>query len=213
MPEFALHSEMARLTETLFRAPYLLATSRGAFGRRPPRSPRPEGHPRGDRLDRPGALAPRRADLVWLVSDDRVEVAAVGRFKKSPLNRLPDGRGRHPTANVPGDFAAHRGTAAAAATSASIETFDSHAFKSYRREECVRMPEKIARSDPRTPLGRSEMPGAIHPSHLGFQPVQKTPTIHVSLGFIWGIVVQRRCTPARKRRRCANRVDCAMETE
>src|SRR5262249_33047903 len=37
-----------------------------------------------------------------------------------PLCRLPNGRGRHPTANVPGDFAAHRGTAAAAATSASI---------------------------------------------------------------------------------------------
>src|SRR5262249_41355121 len=33
-----------------------------------------------------------------------------------PLRRLPDGRGRHPTANVPGDIAAHRGTAAAAAT-------------------------------------------------------------------------------------------------
>jgi hypothetical protein len=37
-----------------------------------------------------------------------------------PLCRLPDGRGRHRTANVPGDFAAHRGTAAAATTSASM---------------------------------------------------------------------------------------------
>jgi hypothetical protein len=37
-----------------------------------------------------------------------------------PLCRLPNGRGRHPTANVSGDFAAHRGTAAAAATSASV---------------------------------------------------------------------------------------------
>src|SRR6516165_5573107 len=37
-----------------------------------------------------------------------------------PLCRLPNGRGRHPTANVPGDFAAHRGTAAAATTSASV---------------------------------------------------------------------------------------------
>jgi hypothetical protein len=27
-------------------------------------------------------------------------------------------------------------------------------------------------------------------SHLGFQPVQKTPTIHVSSGFIWGIPVE-----------------------
>ena len=37
-----------------------------------------------------------------------------------PLCRLPDGRGRHPTANVPGDFAADRGTTAAATTSASV---------------------------------------------------------------------------------------------
>src|SRR5262249_5107594 len=27
-------------------------------------------------------------------------------------------------------------------------------------------------------------------SHLGFQQVQKTPTIHVSSGFIWGIPVE-----------------------
>jgi hypothetical protein len=33
---------------------------------------------------------------------------------------LPDGRGRHPTANVPGDFAADRGTATAATTSAGV---------------------------------------------------------------------------------------------
>src|SRR5262249_22975402 len=31
-----------------------------------------------------------------------------------PLCRFPNGRGRHPAANVPGDSAAHRGTAAAA---------------------------------------------------------------------------------------------------
>src|SRR5215813_8547482 len=37
-----------------------------------------------------------------------------------PLHHLPDGRGRHRTANVPRDFAAHRGTAAAATTSASV---------------------------------------------------------------------------------------------
>src|SRR5262249_18290145 len=29
--------------------------------------------------------------------------------------------------------------------------------------------------------------GASTLSHLGFQPVQKTPTIHVSSGFIWGV--------------------------
>src|SRR5262245_28747746 len=37
-----------------------------------------------------------------------------------PLCRLPDGRGRHRTANVPRDFAAHRGATAAATTSASV---------------------------------------------------------------------------------------------
>src|SRR5215471_14662069 len=37
-----------------------------------------------------------------------------------PLCYLPDGRGRHRTANVPRDFAAHRGAAAAATTSASV---------------------------------------------------------------------------------------------
>src|SRR5262249_8290420 len=37
-----------------------------------------------------------------------------------PLYRLPDGRGRHRTANVPRDSAAHRGIAAAATTSASV---------------------------------------------------------------------------------------------
>ena len=37
-----------------------------------------------------------------------------------PLCHLPDGRGRHRTANVPRDFAAHRGATAAATTSASV---------------------------------------------------------------------------------------------
>jgi len=40
--------------------------------------------------------------------------------KPRPLYRLPDGRGRHPTTNVPGDFAAYCGAAAAAPTSASM---------------------------------------------------------------------------------------------
>src|SRR5262249_41213696 len=37
-----------------------------------------------------------------------------------PLCRLPNGGGRHRTANVPGDFAADRGATAAATTSASV---------------------------------------------------------------------------------------------
>src|SRR6516162_6182358 len=70
------------------------------------------------------------------------------------------------------------------------EMFDSHAFKSNRRNECVRMPRKTARSGSQIPLGRSGMSEPSTLSHLGFQPVQKTPTIHVSSGFIWGIRTQ-----------------------
>ena len=54
------------------------------------------------------------------------------------------GRGRHRTANVPRDFAAHRGATAAATARASMKRFDCHAFKRNRQEECVQMPVKIA---------------------------------------------------------------------
>ena len=37
-----------------------------------------------------------------------------------PLRRIPDGRGRYPPANVPGDFAAHRGTPATASARAGM---------------------------------------------------------------------------------------------
>ena len=41
---------------------------------------------------------------------------------------LPDGGGRHPTADVPRDFAADCGTTAAATTNASVKARDCHAF-------------------------------------------------------------------------------------
>ena len=62
-----------------------------------------------------------------------------------PLCYLPDGRGRHPTANVPGDFAAHRGTAAAATTSASVRRSMVVRSRPTKPEECVPMSGKIAR--------------------------------------------------------------------
>src|SRR6516225_2251491 len=58
-----------------------------------------------------------------LVADDLEGQADQDRREGSepwPLCYLPDGRGRHPTANVPGDSAAHRGAAAAATTNASV---------------------------------------------------------------------------------------------
>jgi hypothetical protein len=101
-----------------------------------------------------------------------------------PLCRLPDGRGRHPTANVPGDSAAHRGTAAAATTSASMRrstVMRSRATDRRSASECQgKRPDQAVkhRSDGR----KCREPSTL--SHLGFQPVQKTPTIHVSSGFI-----------------------------
>src|SRR5262245_55618208 len=104
-----------------------------------------------------------------------------------PLCRLPDGRGRHPTANVPGDSAARRGTAAAATTSASMRrstVMRSRATDGMSASECQgKRPDQAVkdRSDGR----ECREPSTL--SHLGFQPVQKTSTIHVSSGFIWGI--------------------------
>jgi hypothetical protein len=72
-----------------------------------------------------------------------------------PLRRIPDGRGRHPSANIPGGFTAHCETTAAATTSASMRP--SMACKSNRREQYLQMPTKIARSAARPPFGLPEM--------------------------------------------------------
>ena len=90
-----------------------------------------------------------------------------GREPRSPC-RLPDGRGRDPTANVPGDIAAHCGTAAAATTSASVRrsmVMRSRATAGRSAPECQ---GKMARSDTRTPLGRPGMLEAIHTAHLRY---------------------------------------------
>jgi hypothetical protein len=80
-----------------------------------------------------------------------------------PLCYLPDGRGRHRTANVPRDFAAYRGATAAATTSASVRRSMS-CIQEQRQKECVQMPGKIARSDPRPSFGLPELLVAIHTS-------------------------------------------------
>src|SRR5207342_1009517 len=46
----------------------------------------------------------------------------------------------------------------------SMVTFDGHALKSNRREECVQMPVKIPRSAPRPSFGLPELLVAIHTS-------------------------------------------------
>jgi len=54
----------------------------------------------------------------WLVADHPQGEADQDRRQGGeprPLHLVPDGRGRNPAADVPGDFATYRGTAAAAA--------------------------------------------------------------------------------------------------
>src|SRR5262245_51293255 len=103
-----------------------------------------------------------------------------------PLCYLPDGRGRHPAANVPGDFAADRGTTAAATTSASVR----------RSMSCIQeQPTEGVRPNARG--NRQMIPsnavrtvwdaGAVDTLHLGFRPIQKIATIHASSEFIRGI--------------------------
>jgi hypothetical protein len=94
-----------------------------------------------------------------------------------PLCYLPDGRGRHRTANVPGDFAAHRGTAAAATTSAQpIEGVRPNA-------------RKMAGSDPRPSVRITR--GAGSSQHLAsvLQEGRESANIDAGLGFIWRISV------------------------
>src|SRR5262249_27021200 len=103
-----------------------------------------------------------------------------------PLCRLPNGRSRHPTANVPGDLAAYRRTAAAAATSASVRR--SMVVRSRpttrRTAYIVRKNRQMRPSNAARTVWDAE---AIDSSHLGFRPIQKIATIHASSGFIRGI--------------------------
>jgi hypothetical protein len=66
------------------------------------------------------------------------KVVSHGRFC-----RLSDGRGRHPTAHVTGDFAADRPNYGRSLRLCRPEAFDGHALKSNRREECVQMLKKV----------------------------------------------------------------------
>ena len=75
------------------------------------------------------------------------------------------GRGRHRTANVPRDFAADRGATAAATTSASVRRSMS-CIQDSRQKECVQMPGKRARSDPRAGVRVTRGAVAVSTSRL-----------------------------------------------
>ena len=56
--------------------------------------------------------------------------------------------------------AAHGGSYSRSHHQRQHETFDSHAFKSNRRNECVQMPGKMARSDPRSSVRATQGTGS-----------------------------------------------------
>src|SRR5262249_53901750 len=92
-----------------------------------------------------------------------------------PLRRLPDGRGGHPTANVPRDFAADRGTTTAAATSASVRrpmVMRSGATDGRGVSKC---PGKWRDQARQTPFGLAEALMAVHTSYLSGGKAGKAP--------------------------------------
>src|SRR5262249_33705894 len=140
-------------------------------------------------------------DRMFALKPDKAKARSSGRdcrAKRSPPTRCGSSFMRSPTTSaiepwplcrlpVPGDSAAHRGTAAAATTRASMRRstiMRSRATDGMSASECQgKRPDQAVkhRSDARECRESSTL------SHLGFQPVQKTSTIHVSSGFIWGI--------------------------
>jgi Transposase DDE domain group 1 len=70
------------------------------------------------------------------------------------------------------------------------EAFDCHAFKRNRREECVQMPVKIARSTPRPSFRAARAAGSQPHLASGFQGRCKIVTLHAGFGVIRGMSVQ-----------------------
>jgi hypothetical protein len=66
------------------------------------------------------------------------------------------------------------------------ETFDGHAFKNNRQEECVQLPSKMAISAPQPPFRQPRASVAIRTSRLASREAGKSANIHTSLGVIWG---------------------------
>jgi len=57
---------------------------------------------------------------------------------------------------------------------------------SNRQEECVEMPGKMAKSDPRPPCGLPEVPITVRTLASVLQEGRKSANIHVRSGAIWG---------------------------
>src|SRR5271163_1147857 len=78
-----------------------------------------------------------------------------------PLRRIPNGRGRYPTANVPGDSAAHCRTPAAAAACTGMR--------------CSLVMRSRATDAARPPLGLPGATAAVRTAHLSCQEARMAP--------------------------------------
>jgi hypothetical protein len=91
-----------------------------------------------------------------------------------PLCRLPDGGGRDSAQSVRRHPAADRGAAPAAD---HVDSVRRSVSKSNRQKECVQMPGKMARSDPRPAFGYPEVLVAVSTSRLSCKRAWKTRTL------------------------------------
>src|SRR5260221_10054364 len=113
--------------------------------------------------------------------------------------RLPNGGGRHPTTNVPGDSAADRGTTAAATTRASMKRLIVTRVQAQSTGGMRPDASENSQISPSTIVRAARAPGS-HP-HLASVLLQgrKSANIHASSGVIRGIPAER-CQSGRRPR-------------
>ena len=128
-----------------------------------------------------------------LVADDLERQADQDRREgrePRPLCYLPDGGGRHRTANVPGDFAARCRAAAEAAARASMRRPNGYAFNSARRADCAQMTRKNRQLRPKNATSEAGLQATGHKRADPFREAQKVAIIRHTFGVHLGNPVQ-----------------------
>src|SRR5215472_8036528 len=98
------------------------------------------------------------------------------------LCRLPNGGGRHPTTNVPGDSAADRGTTAAATTRARLSRVQAQSTGGMRPDA-----SENSQINPSTIVRAARAAGSQPHLASGFQGRCKIATLHADFGVIRGM--------------------------
>ena len=104
-----------------------------------------------------------------------------------PLRRIPNGRGRHPTAHVPGDSAAHCRTPAAAAACTGMRCSMVMRSRATEGRSASRCPQKWPRSAPSAAVRGARIYGRRPRRQAVSSKRGNSAKIHPGLGFIWGI--------------------------